>query len=73
MKKSEIDKRYYLANREKCLKRVANYYQKNKDKISAYKKKWWREKNEKIEIPIKGEIIKDKKLGNKIKFYEEKS
>jgi hypothetical protein len=42
--KKEIDRRYYLKHRQKILQRVADYYQKNKEKISEYKKKWWRKK-----------------------------
>ena len=42
-----IDHKSYLKRRKKILKRVANYYKKNKDKISEYKKNWWKNRKEK--------------------------
>ncbi len=48
MTKKEIDRKYYLRNKEKVLKRVSEYYQKNKDKVSARKKDWWKNKKEQL-------------------------
>lgn len=39
----ELRRKYYLNRREKSLKESSNYYSKNKDKISSYKKKLYRE------------------------------
>lgn len=42
--KSSIDRDYYLSHRKEVLERTSNYYKKNKDKISAYKKEWYKKK-----------------------------
>jgi len=56
--KKEIDKDYYQSHRIEVLQQVSEYYKRNKRKISAYKKKWWKERM--VKIPITGEIENEK-------------
>ena len=59
--KKEIDRDYYSSHRKKALERVANYYQRNKDKISAYKKEWYKKEVKMKYKDNKWKIMQDKK------------
>ena len=36
--------KYYKKNRQRCLEVRHNYYEANKEKISAYKKEWYQKR-----------------------------
>lgn len=67
MDKKEIDKIYYLKNREKILERRKQKYQENKEKELAYSKKYVEEHKEKIKDYLKQYQITN---NDKLKQYK---
>ena len=69
-RKKEIDKRYYLRNRDKVLERVKKYRLNNLDEVNEKKREWYLKNCESEKA--RGKINYQRKLNGELKWKKNK-